>query len=42
MRIVVREDKTTQDILKKISLGDIKKFTKKEEFLSFKKESMCQ
>ena len=32
---VIREDKTTQAILKKISQGDIKEFTKKDGFLLF-------
>ena len=35
LRIAVREDKTTQDILQEISLRDIKEFTKKNEFLLF-------
>ena len=33
--IVTQEDETTQDILKEVSLGDIKKFTKKNKFLLF-------
>ena len=32
---MIREDKTTQNILKKMSLGDIKEFTKKNGFLLF-------
>ena len=33
--MVIREYKTTQDILKKINLEDVKKFTKKDKFLLF-------
>ena len=35
LRAVIREDKITQDILKEMSLGDIKEFTKKDRFLLF-------
>ena len=35
LRTVIQEDNTTQDILKEISLGDIKEFIKKKEFLLF-------
>ena len=35
MRIVIQKDKTTQAILKEISQGDIKEFTKKDKFLLF-------
>ena len=38
LRTAVREDKTTQDILKEINLRDIKGFTKKERFLLFQKK----
>ena len=33
--IAIWEDKTTQAILKEISQGDVKKFTKKDKFLLF-------
>ena len=32
---VIRENKTMQTILKKMSQGDIKRFTKKDRFLLF-------
>ena len=35
LRTAVQEDKTTQNILKEISLGDIKGFTKGDRFLLF-------
>ena len=35
LRIIIREDETTQNILKEISLGDIKRFTKGAGFLLF-------
>ena len=35
LRTVIREDETTQDILKEMSQGDVKKFTKKDKFLLF-------
>ena len=35
LRTVIQKDETTQAILKKISLGDIKEFTKKDGFLLF-------
>ena len=35
LRSAIQENKTTQTILKKISQGDIKKFTKKNKFLLF-------
>ena len=35
LRIVIREDKTTQAILKEISQGGIKEFIKKNKFLLF-------
>ena len=35
LRTVIREDETTQNILKEMSLGDIKEFTKKNKFLLF-------
>ena len=35
LRTVIQEDKTTQTILKKMSLGDIKEFTKEDGFLTF-------
>ena len=37
LQTVIQENKTTQDILKKMSLGDIKKFAKKDRFLLFQK-----
>ena len=38
LRIVIQEDKTTQNILKKISLRDIKEFIIKERFLLFQEK----
>ena len=35
LQIVIREDQTTQTILKEMSQGDIKEFTKEDEFLLF-------
>ena len=35
LRTVIQEDKTTQDILKEINLGDIKGFTEEDIFLIF-------
>ena len=35
MRIAIREDETTQDILKELSLGDIKGFAEKDKFLLY-------
>ena len=35
LRTVIQEDKITQDILKEMSLRDIKGFTKKDKFLLF-------
>ena len=35
LRTTIQEDKTMQAILKEISQGDIKKFTKKDKFLLF-------
>ena len=35
LQTVIREDKITQNILKKISLEDIMKFTKEDKFLLF-------
>ena len=33
--IAIRENETTQNILKEINLGDIKKFAEKDRFLLF-------
>ena len=41
MRTAIREDKTAQDILKEISLGDIKEFTKKDRFLLILRKNLC-
>ena len=38
LRTAIQEDKTTQTILKKISQGDVKEFTKKDKFLLFQGE----
>ena len=38
LRTVIQKDKTTQDILKKISIGDIKGFTKKDRFLLYQEK----
>ena len=35
LRTVIREDKITQVILKKMSLGDVEEFTKEDKFLLF-------
>ena len=35
LRIVVREDETTQNILNKMSLGDVEGFTEEDKFLLF-------
>ena len=35
LQTVIRDDETTQAILKKLSQGDIKEFTKKDKFLLF-------
>ena len=35
LRTVIQEDETTQIILKKISLGDVEEFIKKDKFLLF-------
>ena len=35
LRTAVRENKTTQVILKELGQGDIKEFTKKDRFLLF-------
>ena len=35
LRTAIWEDKTTQDILKEISLGDVKNFIKEDRFLLF-------
>ena len=35
LRAVIREDKTMQNILKEMSLRDIKEFAKKDRFLLF-------
>ena len=37
LQTVIREDETTQTILKKMGQGDIKEFTKKDKFLLFHK-----
>ena len=35
LRTAIRDNKTTQAILKEINQGDIKEFTKKDRFLLF-------
>ena len=35
LRTATQEDKITQNILKEISLGDVKRFTKENRFLIF-------
>ena len=35
LQTVIQEDETTQIILKKMSLGDVKEFAKKDKFLTF-------
>ena len=35
LRVVIQEDKTTQNILKEMSLGDVEGFTKEDRFLLF-------
>ena len=35
LRAVIREDETTQNILKKMSMRNVEEFTKKDKFLLF-------
>ena len=40
MRTVIKEDKTTQNILKELSLGDIKGFAKKKKIFNIPRKNL--